>query len=123
MLGLLWLIPVLPFLGFLILALIGSRLPRNVAAMIGAGSVGLSALLTLILAVTYLASPPPGGAYSQTLWTWMSVDNFQPSFTLYLDQLSLILIFVITFVGFLIHLYSIEFMQEMTRATAASSPI
>jgi len=42
------LIVILPLLGFLILSLFGSRLPGNIIPWIGAGSVGISALLTLI---------------------------------------------------------------------------
>ncbi|MBD3225759.1 MAG: NADH-quinone oxidoreductase subunit L [Caldithrix sp.] len=112
MLELLWLIPALPFAGFLILALFGSRLSRQSAAVIGVGSVGLSAILTLGIAIRFISSPPADHAFSQMLWQWISVDAFQPAITLYLDALSLVFIFVITFVGFFIHLYSSLFMYE-----------
>ncbi len=112
MLDLLWLIPALPFLGFLILALAGKRLTRNLTAWIGVGSVGVPALITILIAVQFLVQPPEGKAYSQFLWQWIAVDAFQPAIAFYLDALSLVFIFVITFVGFLIHLYSSQFMIE-----------
>ena len=110
--NLLWLIPTLPLAGFLILALAGQRLSRTMVAIIGAGSVMLSAILTLILAINFINSPPATGTYSQTLWTWMDVANFNPKITFLLDALSLVFIFVITFVGALIHIYSVGFMIE-----------
>lgn len=112
MLNLLYLIPALPFAGFLVLALMGRRLPKAVAAVIGVGSVGLSAALTLAIGITFISSPPPDHVYTQNLWTWMEVGNFSPSVSFSLDALSLLMCFVITFVGFLIHVYSTEFMQE-----------
>jgi NADH-quinone oxidoreductase subunit L len=111
-LGLLWMIPVLPFAGFLVLALIGPRLSRRGVASIGVGSIGLSTLVTLLVGGRFIASPPMGHAYVQTLWTWMRVGDFTPGITLYLDALSLVMMLVITFVGLLIHLYSTEFMRH-----------
>jgi NADH-quinone oxidoreductase subunit L len=111
-LGLLWVIPVLPFAGFLVLALIGPRLSRIGVASIGVGSIGLSTLVALLVGGRFIASPPMGHAYVQTLWTWMRVGDFTPGITLYLDALSLVMMLVITFVGFLIHLYSSEFMRH-----------
>jgi NADH-quinone oxidoreductase subunit L len=112
MLGLLWLIPALPFAGFVILALVGPRFSRRVAAIVGVGSVGLSAAIALVLAGTFVGSPPPDYAYTQTIWTWIGVAGFTPAIGLRLDSLSMIMILVITFVGFLIHLYSSEFMFD-----------
>lgn len=112
MLELLGLVPGLPLLSFLILVLFGSRFPRLWAAIFGVGSVGVSALLTILITLKFILTPPPGYAFSQTIWTWMQVAGFSPGITLYLDALSLVFISVITFVGFFIHLYSIEFMYE-----------
>jgi len=112
MFELLWLIPAWPFVGFLVLGLIGPRLSRTKIAAIGVGSVGLSALLAILIGLRFLGSPPLGYAYSQTLWTWMRVGEFAPEMALYLDALSLVMVLVVTFVGFLIHLYSTEFMID-----------
>jgi NADH-quinone oxidoreductase subunit L len=112
MFNLLWTIPALPFTGSLILILVGAGLPRKTIAAVGVGSIGISALATLLLGVKFLSSPPDGFAFSQSLWTWMDVGGFKPEIAFRLDALSLVFIFVITFVGFWIHLYSSEFMQD-----------
>ena len=112
MIELLWLIPALPLASALLLLLLGSGFPRKAVAAIAAGSIGLSALVTILIAVGFYSSPPAGNAYTQVLWTWIDVAGFQPQIGLYLDALSLTMILVVTFVGFLIHIYSAEFMLE-----------
>lgn len=111
-LNLLWLLPALPLCGFLILAIFGSKFPKSAIATIGIGTVGISALLAIIIGISFLTQTPPGNSYSQTLWTWFNVSGFSPSITFYLDPLSLVFCFVVTFVGFLIHWYSAEFMEN-----------
>jgi NADH-quinone oxidoreductase subunit L len=112
MLKLLWLVPALPLLGFVLLFVTPGTLGRQRIALIGVGSVGLSALVTLAVGAAFLAAPPAGHAYTQTFWTWMQVGDFAPRIAFYLDPLALVMTFVVTFVGFLIHLYSSEFMIE-----------
>src|SRR5271155_6121206 len=85
---------------------------RRAATAIGVGSIGLSALAAILVAAGFLGAPPPGNAYTQVLWTWINVAGFQPQIAFYLDALSLVMILVVTFVGFLIHIYSAEFMIE-----------
>jgi NADH-quinone oxidoreductase subunit L len=112
MLHLLWLVPALPLAGFVVLAIAGARLPRAVTAFIGAGSVGFSALVALLVGVAFIGNPPQGNAYTQILWQWMNVSGFTPGIGFYLDALSLIMVLVVTFVAFWIHLYSTEFMID-----------
>lgn len=106
----LWLIPALPLTGALILIISGGNLPRTIAATVGAGSVGLAALVTIIIGLDFIGGEQQ--PVHQVLWTWMNVDGFSPGFALYLDSLAVVFIFVITFVGFLIHIYSIGFMAD-----------
>lgn len=110
MIQLLWLIPTLPFLGALILILTGSRLSWRIAASIGAGSIGIAALLTILVGYDFLAFGKE--PYLHVAWNWFQAGDLSTTFSFYLDSLSMVFIFVITFVGFLIHIYSIEFMQE-----------
>lgn len=112
MFELLWLIPTLPFLGFLALVVAGSWLTRRLVAVVGVGSVGLAALLSILLAVAFVIAPPAGHTYRQVLWTWMHVGEFTPQIALYLDGLALVMILNVSLVGFLIHLYSAEFMAD-----------
>ncbi|MFV2091274.1 MAG: NADH-quinone oxidoreductase subunit L, partial [Pseudomonadales bacterium] len=107
---LLWLIPALPLGGFLILLLTEGRLRNGIVALVGAGSVGLAALTALVVGSAFLEAG--GEPFSQLLWAWINVDGFAPSFTLYLDGLSLVMVGVITGVGFLIHLYATGYMAE-----------
>ncbi len=106
----LWLVPAAPYAGFLFLALLGRRIPRPAVGFIGTGSVGLSLLVTVLVGIDYLATPSQ--PYVLRLWDWMNTAGFAPKVALYLDPLSLTMIFVITFVGFLIHVYSTEFMAD-----------
>lgn len=108
----LWLIPALPLVGFLILALFGTSMPRKMVPVIGAGLVGIAALLTIIIGIDFIGKNTPGYFFEQHLWTWFSIGKFHPEMTLHFDSLSMTFTFVITFVGFLIHLYSAEFMKD-----------
>jgi NADH-quinone oxidoreductase subunit L len=108
--NLLWLVPVLPLAGFALLALLGRRMPRGLVAWVGAGSVGLAALAAVAIAAEFIAAPPAGNAYRLQLAPWFEVEGFRPRFALYLDALSLVGMLVTTVIGFLIHLYSTEFM-------------
>jgi len=108
----LWLIPVLPSVSAALLALFGSRLSRKAAGTLGVGSIGLSALVAILVALNFWNAPPAGNSYTQVLWTWIEVAGFEPQIGLYLDPLSLVMVLVVTFVGFLIHIYSAEFMLE-----------
>ena len=112
MLEALWLVPAFPLAGFLVLALVGPRLGRRAVAVTGVGSVGLAAIVSLAMTVSFLSSPPAGNAYVQRLWTWLEVGGFRPGIAFYLDALSLLMTLVVTFVAFLIHWYSAEFMID-----------
>ena len=105
---LLWLVPAAPLAGFLILFVLHDWLPKTVAAVVGAGSVGVSAIAALLVGIDYYEA---GGQPTwQLLWTWMSVAGFDPAIRLYLDGLALAMTGVITGVGFLIHLYATGYM-------------
>src|ERR1041385_5333511 len=105
------LVPLPPLLGFLVLAWGGRRLRRRASLGVGAASVGLSAVAAGIAAAGYLAAPPAGGAYRLLIWRWMDVEGFSPGISFYLDGISLLMMLVVTGVGFLIHLYSTEYMR------------
>src|SRR5512143_891599 len=109
---LLWLIPVLPLLGFAWLSIFGRGLPRRLVASIGAGSVGVSAALAIVLAFRFAATPPPGGAVTATFWTWFEAGGLRPSIAFHLDALSLVFVLGAAFGGLLIHVYSAAFMAD-----------
>nr|WP_298112666.1 NADH-quinone oxidoreductase subunit L [uncultured Pseudomonas sp.] len=109
--NLLFLTFLFPLLGWFVLAFSRGRFTETTAAIIGVGSVGLSALTTAWIIWQFNVAPPPDGVYTQLLWQWMSVEGFAPSFTLYLDGLSLTMLGVVTGVGFLIHLFASWYMR------------
>lgn len=110
-LRLLWLVPTLPLAGCLVLA-IASGLSRFTVAVVGVGSVGLSALTAGLAAFGLIQHGLQGPGFTQLLWTWMDVAGLTPKVAFYLDGLSLVMMLIITGVGFLIHLYSVEYMAE-----------
>jgi NADH-quinone oxidoreductase subunit L len=112
---LLWIPPAIPLASFLILALFGARFSRGAVAALGAGSVGVAAAVSLVVAARFLGAPPEAREYTQVLWSWVAVDGFRPEIALRLDPLSLVMLLVVTVVGFLIHLYSTEYMAEDDR--------
>ncbi len=112
MLNLLWLVPALPLAGFAVLALTGGRLPRRWAGLVGVGSVALSAVLAPAIGASFVLSPPPGDAFTQVIWQWLRVAGFDVAVALRLDSLSLVMVLVVVGVGFLIHLYSAEYMAD-----------
>jgi NADH-quinone oxidoreductase subunit L len=111
-LRLLGLIPAIPFASFIALAIVGSRISKKSAALIGVASIAVSTVISVLITWNFLVSPPPGNSYTQVLWTWIDVAGFRPQIAFYLDALSLIMTLVVTFVSFLIHLYSAESMIE-----------
>jgi len=97
-----------PLAGFIVNALFGRLLPRRIVGWIGAGSIGLA----FVLALLALSQVLGGHRLDQTYFTWWQSADFNVPFNLYLDQLSTLMILVITGVGFLIHVYSIGYMRE-----------
>src|SRR6266704_1803165 len=130
MIALLWTIPLLPFLGFALNGLLGTRLfSRRAIALVACGAVLLSFLVS-IGAIAGLggleelaAAGRPGIAVdvearhvTQTLYAWMPMGRIAPGIDLTvdwayaLDPLSAVMLLVVTGVGFLIHVYSIGYM-------------
>lgn len=108
--NLLYLTILFPLLGSVLLAFSRGRWSENVSAIIGAGSVGLAALVAFYAGSEFLTHEA-GYVYPQMLWTWMSVGNFTIPFSLSLDGLSLTMLGVVTGVGFLIHVYASWYMR------------
>src|SRR5260221_11410175 len=107
---LLWLIPALPFVGALILVLTGGRLSRLWVSIVGAGSVGLAAIVTIVVGLDFLSGPTDLNFYRQGAWTWISISGFTIDFAFHLDALSLVFRLLIAFLGFLIQSSSTQFM-------------
>lgn len=106
-----WLIPSIPLLSFLIISIFGKKLPVGMISSLGVGSVTASAIITLIAGINFISSQPASGSYTTVLFQWINAGGFKADISFVLDPLSLVFCFVITFIGALIHLYSVEFMK------------
>ncbi len=105
---------IFPLIGFLILAFMRDKLTEQVAAIVGVGSMLLSALCTLVVSYTFLTTSPAGTVVEIPLWTWFQVGDFAPNFGLSFDGLALTMTGVITGIGFLIHLFAAWYMKGDT---------
>jgi NADH-quinone oxidoreductase subunit L len=116
--GLLGLIPLLPALGALFNAVFGSKLPKKAVHTVAVGTMLVAFVLAIISVVTIAQGGVADGhghttypALTYEYFTWFAVHNLEISATLYLDTLSAVMLLIITGVGFLIHLYSIGYME------------
>ena len=106
----LWIIPLLPLAGAAINGLLGKRFPNKLVAAIALFFTACSFGYVLYVAslFTHLANLPHIESYG----TWIQAGSFRAEFGAYLDQLSLIMVLVVTGVGFLIHVYSVGYMEH-----------
>ncbi len=107
----LWLIPLSPFIGFLINGTLGRRLPRPAVTAIALLATAIPAIkvLQLWLFMHFSNGPLTFGVNSGP---WISVTGLHVDFALAVDHLTLIMLAVVTGVGFLIHLYSAGYMAH-----------
>lgn len=105
----LYLLPLLPLMGFLINGILGSRLSRRVVSLIACGFPAISFCLSTMLFTQLLDNGTP---VAETLFTWAAVDGLQVDAALYFDQISAVMCLVVTGVGTLIHIYSTGYMAH-----------
>jgi NADH-quinone oxidoreductase subunit L len=105
---LVWLIPVLPLLGFLINGLGRNQLSKTMTGIIGSGTVFLSFLISVFV----FFSVKDGNTHVVHYFDFINIAALQVGFDFQIDQLSSIFLLIITGVGFLIHVYSTSYMHE-----------
>lgn len=103
------LIPLLPLIGFIINGIFGKNLPKSVVGAIGTGSVIGSFFLSVLLFSDIASSHK---VFTNTLFTWLEVGNWEINFSFLVDQLSVLMMLIITGIGSLIHIYSSGYMHE-----------
>ena len=106
---LLYLIPFIPFVGFIFNGLLGKKLPKLVSGWISTLCVLASFTLSILVFTDMLNSHK---AFKQSVYNWIAFDGLSIDFSFYADQLSILFMLVITGVGSLIHIYSIGYMKE-----------
>src|ERR1035437_3673026 len=108
----LWIIPLLPLAGAAINGLLGKRFSRALVSAIALGSTAAAFAMALWVAAQFLGLPPDQVPHIERYGTWLSAGPFSAEFGIYLDQLSLVMLLVVTGVGFLIHIYSVGYMED-----------
>jgi NADH-quinone oxidoreductase subunit L len=106
----LWLIPVLPLAGAAINGFLGKKSSRTAVSTIGLAFPG--AAFAWALSVAFRFSSLSQIPYQEYIAHWIRSGSFTADFALYLDQLSLVMLLVVTGVGFLIHIYSVGYMWD-----------
>ena len=110
---LLWTVPALPLVGFLLNGLLAFWRPKakTAVSIIGVGSVAAACVGAAWL-VWAFHGHPPAEPLAFRYWSWMPVGDLQVDVALQVDQLSVVMILVVTGVGALIHLFSVGYMHE-----------
>ena len=106
------LIPLLPFLGFLVNASLGRRLSKAAAAAGACGAMVASFVVSAAAVWRLVGMEPEARAIAERVFTWFSSGDFSVAFSLRLDPLSAVMILVVTGIGSLIHIYSTAYMHE-----------
>jgi NADH-quinone oxidoreductase subunit L len=106
------LIPLLPFVGFLLNAGFGRRVSKAMAGAIACGAMLLSFAISAAAVVRLVGLEAEHRSISERAFTWISSGDFSVGVTLRLDPLSSVMILIITGIGLLIHIYSTAYMHE-----------
>ncbi|MFQ5882779.1 MAG: NADH-quinone oxidoreductase subunit L [Candidatus Methylomirabilales bacterium] len=107
-----WLVPALPLAGFVVNILLGRRLSRLWVGVVACGAMGIAFVLSVALFFHLLGLDRSPTRLHQELYTWIGIGDLQASVAFLLDPLSVVMILVVTGVGFLIHIYSVGYMRE-----------
>jgi len=112
-LSLVWVVPALPLLGFVVNGTVALTRPtaKRAVSIVGVGTL-LLAFAAAALAVAGLARQPASAPLVFRYWEWIPAGDLQVAFALQLDQLSAVMILVVTGVGALIHVFSVGYMHE-----------
>src|SRR6267142_234896 len=105
----LWLIPILPLIGAAINGLFGRRCSRRTIAAVALASCGGAFAWVLFVSARFSSITLP---HTEFVALWIRFGDFLVNFEVYLDQLTLVMLLVVTGVGFLIHIYSVGYMWE-----------
>ncbi len=106
-----WIIPLLPLVGFLINGLVGRRLPDRLVAIIGV-SLPVASFFIAVWSFLELLKLGDEGVLTSTLYTWIVSGDFVVNLTFRFDQLSAVMALVVSGVGSAIHLYSAGYMHD-----------
>ena len=105
-----WLIPVVPAVSAALLLLFGKRLGKT-SALVAIGAMLASALLATWVFMFLQAQPAEERTFELTIATWLQIGPFSVDWGLLIDPLSSVMLLLVTWVGLLIHIYSVGYMH------------
>jgi NADH-quinone oxidoreductase subunit L len=108
----LWIIPLLPLLGAATNGIFGARWPKNTISAVALASTTLAFLAALEAVREFFSLPADQIPFTKSFFTWISAGGFQADFALRMDQLTVVMLLVVTGVGWLIHIYSTGYMHD-----------
>src|ERR1700693_271888 len=108
----LWIIPLLPLLGAAANGLLGRRWSRAATNIVALGFTGLAFAATCELLREFAILGPAQVPWTRSYFTWILAGTFRADYALQVDQLTLVMLLVVTGVGWLIHLYSTGYMAD-----------
>ena len=108
----LWIIPLLPLLGAAANGIFGGRWPKRIISAVALSSTTLSFLVALEAVREFFTLSPNQIPWIKDYFTWITAGGFQADFALQVDQLTVIMLLVVTGVGWLIHIYSTGYMHD-----------
>jgi NADH-quinone oxidoreductase subunit L len=108
----LWLIPLAPFLGFLLNGLFGKKLGKTFVSIVALASTGAAALMAISAVHGYHVAFPHGERYLDVVANWFSSGGIGADIAFQIDPLSSVMLLIVTCIGFLIHLYSVGYMHD-----------
>ncbi len=110
MLEYLWIVPLLPLLGSAVNGILGAKWPNRIVNWVAIGSTGLSFLGALEAVREFFESGQV--LFHKEFFTWIAAGNFRAGFDLQMDQLTVVMVLVVTGVGWLIHIYATGYMAH-----------
>jgi NADH-quinone oxidoreductase subunit L len=108
----LWIIPLLPLLGAAANGIFGRDWEKNAVTGVALSSTTLAFLAALELVREFVALPADQVPWTKSYFTWISAGGFRADFALQVDQLTVVMLLVVTGVGWLIHIYSTGYMHD-----------
>ena len=105
-----WILILFPLVGASINGILGRRFPHPVVAWLSCSTAALSFLVALLTFYNFIQRPGDQRIITHHLFTWIQSGDFVSDFSFLLDPLSMVMILVVTGVGFLIHIYSLGYM-------------
>ena len=118
-----WVVPLLPVVSFFVILLLGKRLPKK-GAEVGVGALGLSFLLSCATAVQWIGRATAGEGeekvrpfFERNLFTWLSSGGLHVRFGIHVDGLTVAMLFLVTLVSWMVHIFSTAYMHDDRRFT------